>query len=255
MTESAVDHDMPRESISYFSSSTSFTFPSTHQSIVFYLKQTVRFWKSWNVFLHWSLESWLTKSGKSSSSVEVSWYSNWTFAEATFLNSSIKLWMGFWVILRWSNFWLFPSDRKIDELTCKKVRLMFLGCQFSNWLVFKAIGLNSFDKICIEIFLVKFGLCVKTICCLFDKFFIRHIDGKYRSATGPLVYHLPRFFEGQLSVSNSLSQGKVYSYLVIFWESLCWFRVNTKTLLFDFCGTTVKFPSFSSSQVPVHSKE
>ena len=36
-------------------------------------------------------------------------------------------------------------------------------------------------------FLVKFGVCVKMICYLFDRFFIRHIDGKCRSATAPLV--------------------------------------------------------------------
>ena len=56
---------------------------------------------------------------------------------------------------------------------------MFLVCRFSNWLFFKAIGLNFVDKISIEIFWVNFGLYVKTICCLSDQFFIRHIDGKY----------------------------------------------------------------------------
>ena len=39
-------------------------------------------------------------------------------------------------------------------------------------------------------FLVKFDLCVKMICCLFDQFFIRHIEEKFRSATGPLVEFL-----------------------------------------------------------------
>ena len=61
-----------------------------------------------------------------------------------------------------------------------------LACLFSNWLVSKAIGLNSFDEISIELFLVKFGLCVKMI-CLFDQFFIRHFEGIYRSATAPPV--------------------------------------------------------------------
>ena len=43
----------------------------------------------------------------------------------------------------------------------------------------KAIDLNSFDEISIEMFfLFKFGSCVKMICCLFDHFFIRHIDGE-----------------------------------------------------------------------------
>ena len=64
---------------------------------------------------------------------------------------------------------------------------MLLVCRFSKWLICKAIGLNSSDNISIEMFLVKFGLCVKMICCLVDQFFIRYIDGKYRSATAPLV--------------------------------------------------------------------
>ena len=42
--------------------------------------------------------------------------------------------------------------------------------------------------------LFKFGLCEKIICCLFDQFFIRDIDGKYRSATVPLVFILLYLF-------------------------------------------------------------
>ena len=53
--------------------------------------------------------------------------------------------------------------------------------------ILEAIGLNSFDKLPIEMFFVDFGLFVKMI-CFFDKYFIRHIDGKYRSATALLVY-------------------------------------------------------------------
>ena len=53
---------------------------------------------------------------------------------------------------------------------------MLLECRFSNGLVSKAIGLNSFDKISIEMFLVNFGLCVKMICCLSDHFFIHHFE-------------------------------------------------------------------------------
>ena len=64
---------------------------------------------------------------------------------------------------------------------------MLLVCRLSSWLISKSIGFNSFDKISIEMFLVSFGLCVKMICYLFDHFSIRHIDGKYRNATAPLV--------------------------------------------------------------------
>ena len=72
--------------------------------------------------------------------------------------------------------------------TCENVHLMLLVCRSSNWLFSKAIGLISFDKISIEVFLVKMVLCLNMICCLFEHFFIRHIDGKYRSATAPLVH-------------------------------------------------------------------
>ena len=64
---------------------------------------------------------------------------------------------------------------------------MILVCPFSNWLIAKAKSLISSDRISIEVFLVRFGLCVRMICCLFDQFFIHHIDGKYRSATALLV--------------------------------------------------------------------
>ena len=71
--------------------------------------------------------------------------------------------------------------------TCKKLQLMFLVCGFSHWLISKAISWNSFDEVTIEMFLGKFDLFVKMICCLFDHFLLCHIDGKYRSATVPLV--------------------------------------------------------------------
>ena len=47
-------------------------------------------------------------------------------------------------------------------------------------------------------FLVKFGLFVKMICCLFDQFFVRYIDGKYRSANAPPNYSLLRNQKHQL---------------------------------------------------------
>ena len=64
---------------------------------------------------------------------------------------------------------------------------MLLVSRILNWFFSNAIGLNSFDKISMEMFLVKFDSSVKLICCLLDQFFIRHIDGKYRSAIEPLV--------------------------------------------------------------------
>ena len=64
---------------------------------------------------------------------------------------------------------------------------MTLVCPFSNCLIAKAKSLISSDRISIEVFSVRFGLCVRMIWCLFDQFFIHHIDRKYRSATALLV--------------------------------------------------------------------
>ena len=44
-----------------------------------------------------------------------------------------------------------------------------------------------FRQISINMFFAKFGLCVKTICCLYDQLFIRHIVGNYRSSIARLV--------------------------------------------------------------------
>ena len=82
--------------------------------------------------------------------------------------------------------------------TSKKVHLILLLPQFSNWIVSKAIGLNSFDKILIDMLLAKFGFCVKIICCLFGQFFIGYIDEKYRSAFA----HLVNIFELNITMIN-----------------------------------------------------
>ena len=91
-----------------------------------------------------------------------------------------------WMFLRWNKFWLCPLDWNVDKLNMQKGSINVV-CWFSNWLISKAIDFNSFDKIAIQMLLVKFGSCVKMIYSLFDQFFIRHIDGKFRSATAPLV--------------------------------------------------------------------
>ena len=77
----------------------------------------------------------------------------------------------------------FPSIGMLIGLTCKKVQLLFLVRQFSNSKFSKAVGLNSF----LEMLFVGIGLFVIVVGCMFDRFFMCHIDRKYRSATGLLL--------------------------------------------------------------------
>ena len=131
------------------------------------------------------LESWLTKCGKSSISVDYLDIPNRPSRKQHFWirRSKSKLTVAFfWMFLRWKNFWLCPLDWNVDKLNMQKGSIIIVVCRFSNWLISKATGLKSFDNISIEMFLVKIGLCVKMICFLFDHFFMRHIDRKYRSS-------------------------------------------------------------------------
>ena len=80
--------------------------------------------KSWKLIFTSDLESWWTKCGKSSISVELSWYSNSTFLKTTFLNSSIKVWIGgdifLKVFFRRNKLWLFPLDWNDDKPNMQK---------------------------------------------------------------------------------------------------------------------------------------
>ena len=55
------------------------------------------------------------------------------------------------------------------------------------WLFSKAFGLKFSDKVSSEMFLVTFDFCVFLICFFSDQLFIHQINGKYHSATAPLV--------------------------------------------------------------------
>ena len=79
----------------------------------------------------------------------------------------------FWIFPKWNYFWLCPVDWNNDRLKLQNVQLRFLVCRFLNWLISKAMGLNSFNKISLEIFLVNFGSfvqVVQVICCMLDQF-------------------------------------------------------------------------------------
>ena len=107
----------------------------------------------------------------------------------------------FWMFPRWNKFWLCLQIGMLISWTCKNVQvlhLMFLVFQTSNWIFSKAVDLNSFDKISIEMFVANFSLCVKISCCLSVPFFIRHNEGKYSSSTSLLVCHgcWPRGLKG-----------------------------------------------------------
>ena len=51
----------------------------------------------------------------------------------------------------------------------------------------KTTGLNSPEKISVEIISSKFGFILKLIGCMYDQSCLRSIDGKQRSATALLV--------------------------------------------------------------------
>ena len=111
--QSAVGPNMPRNLISYFFSSTSFIFPSTCQSLAFYWKQTVDSKKPWILSFTSDLESWLTKCGKRSISLELPWYSKSTFSK-TILNSFIEVWFD-------SDFFL--NDSSMEQILTVSIRL------------------------------------------------------------------------------------------------------------------------------------
>ena len=81
------------------------------------------------------------------------------------------VWIGGYIFLNVSymeQIQTFSLDWNVDELNMqRKFQIMFLDCRLPNWLISKAIGLYSFDKICVEMFIVKLGSDVKMI-CLFD---------------------------------------------------------------------------------------
>ena len=93
----------------------------------------------------------------------------------------------FWTFLPYDKFWLRLLDWNFDKLNMQKGSINVV-CRLSNWLISKAISLNSFDKLTIEMFLVKFGWCSKRICCLFDRIYIRLISLKISHAIEPLVF-------------------------------------------------------------------
>ena len=67
----------------------------------------------------------------------------------------------------------------------------FIVSPYSNLESSKTTGLNFFIKVSIDNFLSsKMGSHRKIIGCLFSQSFLRRFDGKYRSATAPLVYSL-----------------------------------------------------------------
>ena len=137
----------------------------------------------------------------------------------------------FWMFLRRNKFWLSPLDWNVDKLTKRKGSIIVLSLSILNWLVSKAIGLNSFGKVAIKMFLVKFGVCVIMVCCLLDQFFIRHIDGKYGSATGTLVWSLTQeiaIYGISLLLCSLIHHFSVYRNSFLFW----WMNARSRLILF-----------------------
>ena len=94
----------------------------------------------------------------------------------------------FEIVLDETNFDCALQIRMLISWTCKNLQQMLLVCRFSNWLFSNAISLNSFDKISMEMFLIKCGCYVKMFICVFDQFSSRHFERKYGSATAHLVF-------------------------------------------------------------------
>ena len=98
--------------------------------------------------------------------VDLSRYSNSTFLKTTFWIGLSRCEMAVatsWMFVRWNKFRVSPLDWIVDKLNMQKGSinvLMFLVYRFSNWIFCKAICLNSFNKIFMQMFLVKFGLGV-----------------------------------------------------------------------------------------------
>ena len=101
----------------------------------------------------------------------------------------------FEIVLDETNFDCALQIRMLISWTCKNLQQMLLVCRFSNWLISNAISLNSFDKISMEMFLIKCGCYVKMFICVFDQFSSRHFERKYGSATAHLVFFAPFCWE------------------------------------------------------------
>ena len=84
-------------------------------------------------------------------------------------------------------------------------------------LISKAISSNSFQKICIEIFLVKFGLCVKMFCCLFATL-TENIEVRLRLLfySFAVVAETIRNLGWKLSHLNHVSSAHKYNFFVFF---------------------------------------
>ena len=108
----------------------------------------------------------------------------------------------FEIVLDETNFDCALQIRMLISWTCKNFQQIMLVCRFSNWLISNGIGLNSFDKISIEMFLIKCGCCVKMFICVFDQFSIRHFERKYGSATAHLVFFLRHIVENMKAKSS-----------------------------------------------------
>ena len=124
----------------------------------------------------------------------------------------------FGMLFRWKNFCFCRLDWNVDKLIMRKGLSLFFLCRLSYKQICSGIGMNSIDKVCIEIFFFSFGFFVEVICCMFHQFLFRHIDGKNRSATARLdcicicLFYLyikcrsrGKFFRFYLSLSLSLS--------------------------------------------------
>ena len=112
------------------------------------------------------MEFRLPQNVRSVISMETSWYPKSGFSKTRELNFSSKV--------------------SIDGAFLK----WFLNRKISDFVLRLDVDMTSSQKISPGYVFVIIGFFVKVICCIFDQTFMRRIDGKNRSASGPLVFQI-----------------------------------------------------------------
>ena len=70
----------------------------------------------------------------------------------------------------------------------------------------QATGVNSSDNLSVDMFMSAKGLFKEVVCCRLDQSFMRSIDGKYCSATVPLVFLVSMPFSEIFTIFQSRSE-------------------------------------------------
>ena len=108
---------------------------SMFQSITIDLNQTVHSSKLWNLDLTSEVECWLTKCGKRSVRVDLSWHWNWNFSETAFSNLFVNVRNDgdiYLTFFGWNKNWLHSLDRIVHGLNFQKRSIVVLNVSTSK---------------------------------------------------------------------------------------------------------------------------